>query len=473
MSGDVLVIGAGVGGLVAATYLAKSGAKVTVLEAGAEPGGVCADTVRVGPFAVAAGPMHLTALDPQVIKDLQLTERGLRFAVRDLALIGWREGGELELSRNRRKTERSLAAHSQKDAARYAVFRRELFSFARAMRRVWWENGAAADGKTLAMAQYLQVTSAAALLEARFESEALRAAFAFDALQVSPAAAGSALVLAWAMAQEMCGLQAAAALPAGGPASLVEALVAAAAAAGVVIRCGAKVARLELDGEAVRGAVLDNGETIPALTILSGLTRRRTLVELLPPGAAGFSAACRLSNPVPAGEARIVLALASRPAALARDGRYVVAERLETAVLAYAEAAAGLMPADPALEAVVVDSGSPPQVLLSVTVRPLPVTPVEGWAALSARLIPSVVHTLERHIPGLAAAVTGIGFVPPEPADPLSPADLLAPWPQRLTTPVRGLYLCGAAGEPVPAICGRAGRLAAGLVLAQDKEARP
>ena len=46
---DVLIIGAGHNGLVAATYLAKAGKKVLVLEANAEIGGATA-SVRVFPM---------------------------------------------------------------------------------------------------------------------------------------------------------------------------------------------------------------------------------------------------------------------------------------------------------------------------------------------------------------------------------------------------------------------------------------
>jgi phytoene dehydrogenase-like protein len=124
-----------------------------------------------------------------------------------------------------------------------------------------------------------------------------------------------------------------------------NALVFAAQTAGVDIRLQAEVARLDLDGEAVRGAVLTSGESVAGRTVLSSLTRKKTLLELLAPGAVGFAAAQRL-HPAEVGEAKLVLALKACPAAFARPARYLIAERLEAAALAYAEARTGKLPSD-------------------------------------------------------------------------------------------------------------------------------
>ena len=46
---------------------------------------------------------------------------------------------------------------------------------------------------------------------------------------------------------------------------------------------------------------------------------------------------------------------------------------------------------------------------------------------------------------------------------------MLSDWRTRLRTPVAGLMLCGAAAEPMPAISGRAGRIAAQRILREAK----
>ena len=61
-SEHVLVIGAGVGGLVAAVALAARGLRVTLLERAAAPGGKMRQ-VRVGSAALDAGPTVFTMQD--------------------------------------------------------------------------------------------------------------------------------------------------------------------------------------------------------------------------------------------------------------------------------------------------------------------------------------------------------------------------------------------------------------------------
>ena len=311
------------------------------------------------------------------------------------------------------------------------------------------------------------------MIESTFESDLARAAFAFDALAANPAAPGSALVLAWQAAQEMCGLQGAFATPAGGPAALVDALTAAAAAAGVELRLNAEVARFDLDGDAVCGAVLTSGETIAGRTILSSLTRKKTLLEFLPPGIAGFATARRIEQPAEVGEAKLVLALNVCPSTFAPPARYLIGDKLDNASLAYSEARAGKIPSDLFLETIVLEPDVAPDVLLSVRIRPVPVAPAEGWKVATARVVQTAMRLLEQHAPKLAGAVQGLGFVPPETRDALCLADMASPWAARILTPVKGLYLCGAAAEPVPCVSGRVGRIAAAMAARHLKEAAP
>ncbi|GAA0527324.1 phytoene dehydrogenase-like protein [Rhizomicrobium palustre] len=460
---DVLVIGASVPGLIAATYLARAGYGVTVLESDLHLGGDCANRVPVGDLAVPPGPHLFLALDPKILKELRL---GLEYLYRDLPLIALRgEGPALTLPRDVHEARRNLTPLSERDAERFSVYRREHHAFARAMRGLWWEEGAISE-ETRSRLRQMQVTAATTWLDGAFETDALRASYSFDALSggISPSAAGSALLFSWRAAQEMCGLQSAVAMLAGGPQMLVDHCVDVATKAGVRFRTLAPVARLLTDGERVHGVQLESGEMLAAEAVLSSLTRRKTLLDFLPPGSCGFALARQLARPQAVGQAKVLLGLNALPPIFEQPGRYVLAERLETASLAYAEARSGQIPSDLALEIVAMPTGTSPPYILSVLVRPVPMEPPGGWKDNATRLVQAVLRILEHHVPKFVSAVGGLAFVPPKARDPFDVRAMTSPWRARITTPLKGLYLCGEAAEPVPCLSGRSARIAASIV---------
>ena len=473
---DAVVIGAGVSGLVAATYMAQAHARVLVLESEPWVGGSAANTQPLAEIAVPAGAHTLCALDPQVVKDLKLARRGLKFAARDLTHIALTaEGRALPLTRNAHAAARTIAPISANDALEFGKFRRTHFAFARALRAIWWDTGELHKPKQREELRRLTVTGAAAFLDATFETDTLKAAYEFDALEggLSPCDAGSSLLLAWRAAQEMCGLQAAVAVPRGGPAALAVSVAAAAEAAGVEIRTGAAVTRVLLSGGLASGVAVGD-ETIPARVVLSSLSRHQTLLALAPAGAVGFAMSRRLlDRPALVGEAKLVLGLNKIPefAAETPSARFVVADNLASCIAAHAEARAGRLPSDLALDAVVPTAFDPSLTstfhVLSVCMRPLPVSPLEGWDALGPRLAESVVSRLERYAPGLRDSIVAHVFIPPSlGCDRLEVSHIISEWRTRIATPIGGLFLCGVAAEPVPALSGRAARIAASIAAA-------
>ena len=459
---DAAVIGGGISGLGAAALLGKSGLRTVLLEQAASH---------------TASGAALRALDPRLVKELKLAKYGLKFALRDLTLTLLRAGGQpIALTRDRHANARSLAALSPADAAAFTEFQRERLALARALRLSWWEGRPASE--TIAslkapqrdLVDRLSVTSASCWLASRFESDALKAALAFEAASCgfAPSEPGSALALLWSAAQEMCGLQGAVAIPRGGEGAVVQALAEAATAAGAEIRLGATVSRLRVDGLGILGLELAAGGELDVPLVLSTLSRARTLEGLAPIASLGLGAPRHASRPRPVvGAATLVFGLNRMPdlGGPLSQRRVVVAEKLEIYEAAFAAARLGRRPAEPVLELILPPAeGTAAQLAsrLQLFVRAWPLPAEFDRAALSA----TVTAMLERHIPGFAAASCDVLAL--EPQAP-SVERLLAGAAERIETQVRGLYLCGGEAEPADATSGRAARLAARAAFASHR----
>lgn len=410
---DAIVIGGGIGGLVASAYLRQTGANVVLLEADETLGGACRRALA------------LYALDPRVVKELALTRRGLKFTQRDLPLVALRQDGRhLVLARDPHEASRAVTAHSPADAAAYKQYHSEVFALARALRPWWWDGTAVPER----IPARFKAMSAQAYLADHFETEALKSALAFDVTE--PLAPGSALALVWRAAQEMCGLQGAVAMPDGGGTALADTLIAEVHEMGVEFRTKARVNALVLDGGAVAGATLDSGETIFAPAVLSSLSRRATLLDLAPAASAGFAETRRLTRTAPVDhETFVTLTLNAAPmlggTSLPQAARFVIAE------------------GEPVLEAIAA-AGSPGQHTLWVRAK--------GRPTLDA-----VIAQLERFAPLLRGRIVGSDILTRD----LPRSRLVEPAQARIATPIEGLFLCGGDAEPVEALSGRAGRLAA------------
>ena len=260
-----LVIGAGVGGLSAAAFLARGGRHTLLLEAGKAP---------------REPDEALIALDPRMVAELRLPALGLTFAARDLPLA---VAGDMPLllGRDLYAASSALAKFSDADALAWPTYRRRLTAEARRLRRWWWTapDRGAPDAAWSAGARRgfhrLCFSGADAYLGARFETPSLLAALLWDAGAggFSVSEPGSALALVWRAAQEMAGLQEAAAIA--HPGTLVASLMRALGMA--QLRTDARVTRILTKAGGVTGVVLADGSEIEADHIVSTLSRAQTL----------------------------------------------------------------------------------------------------------------------------------------------------------------------------------------------------
>ncbi|HEX4534203.1 MAG TPA: NAD(P)/FAD-dependent oxidoreductase, partial [Rhizomicrobium sp.] len=385
-----------------------------------------------------------------------------------------------------RAAARSIAPYSQADAKAYPEYRQQLFSLARRMRTIWWNDGKlnlrANDSRVV---EKLRQWSVFAWLDSWFETNALKAALAFDAMAGSPLEPGSALALLWRASQEMCGLQGAVALPRGGPGALVQTIAAAAQNAGVEIRTGVPVTRIHIQGDIVCGVELARGDMISAPIVISSLPARRTILELADGENLDIAARRRFDRRFDeTAAAKVLFAVNGLPPRLATlaSGRIVVAEGMEGLVVAHDQARAGDLPDDLAMELIIPTFADPTlappgQHIVSVLVRPVPPA-AAGWSELKGSLVERTVLAIERVAPGFAKYISAFKLVTPEDMEAVYGAGayaavssdrMLLPWKARVGTGTKGLYLCGASVEPMDAVSGRAGRIAASMILMNRK----
>src|SRR5262245_56268120 len=117
---DAIVIGAGHNGLVAASYLARRGLSVAVVERSNRIGAACVTNEILEGFKVSGGAQVLGMLRSEIIRDLELERHGLAYWLRDPEVfIPFPDGRHLFLYADAGRTMASIAALSERDAEAY------------------------------------------------------------------------------------------------------------------------------------------------------------------------------------------------------------------------------------------------------------------------------------------------------------------------------------------------------------------
>jgi phytoene dehydrogenase-like protein len=304
---DIIILGAGHNGLVAAFYLAKAGFKPLVLDRRDVVGGAAATGefhpgFKCSTLAHACGP-----LDASVVRDMQLERHGLTMLespVRVFAPLP--DGRSLTLFRDVGESANQIAKFSKADAVKYGELSDTLAKMSPLLQQLlamtppeiakpgvsdlWNMLGAGRQLRGLGKKDMMRLirwgpTAVADLASEFFETEVLRAAFAARGIfgaALGPWSAGSTTLLLLRAAGDPHPVGTSA-FPRGGMGALAQALADAARQAGADIRTGADVAQIAIKDGAVTGVVLESGEEISASTVVSGADPRRTFLKLIDP----------------------------------------------------------------------------------------------------------------------------------------------------------------------------------------------
>lgn len=288
---DVIIIGAGHNGLVAATYLARAGLSVLVLERRAGFGGATLNEELWPGYTFSTGAHLLHAIPAVLARDLRLAERGLELVPRDEAFYLHADGtyhANIAVDRPNNRVARSkLTAAELAGLERYSRFKADLLGLV----RPWLlkapptlaELQARAAGTPAAEALRLATTMKLWEVQDYFlPTERLREAFATEASAVIENPLAFALAYgAIDLPDPATGERPPFGFVRGGMGRLADCLVAAAREAGAVLRDRSPVARILVDAGRVTGVRLADGTELAGGVVLSCADPKVTFLRLL------------------------------------------------------------------------------------------------------------------------------------------------------------------------------------------------
>ena len=200
---DAVIIGGGHNGLVCAFYLARAGLSVRILERRDVIGGAAVTEEFHPGYRNSVASYTVSLLSPRVIADMRLVDHGYRVIERPISnFLPQPDGGYLKLGGGLERTQREFRRFSAHDAGILQAYYAALEAVADVLRELALKAppnlgdgltailDAARQGRRvagLALATQrdmldLFAKSARTFLDGWFESEAVKAAFGFDAV---------------------------------------------------------------------------------------------------------------------------------------------------------------------------------------------------------------------------------------------------------------------------------------------------
>jgi phytoene dehydrogenase-like protein len=374
-SRDVVVIGGGHNGLVAAAYLARAGLGTLVCERRDVLGGAAVSEHPFGPaYTVTSLSYVVSLLPPDLVRDLSLASHGYHVYPQGPYFAPRADGRYLALPHDPELRSAQIAKFSQRDAAAYPSYQAHLARLGtilgpllhqipprlgsrrpadlvrqglllRHLRRI--------DERAAVDVTRLLTGSIADLVERYFDADAMRGLMSVSGVigtWAGPRSAGTAYVMLHHHVGEAGGQAGAWGFPRGGMGGVTAALAAAARSAGAELRAGAEVARIRTRDGRVTGVTLATGEDVDAATVITTAHPQISFLRLVDPAdlPADFVADIR-GWQSRSGTVKINLALDRLPVFASHPefdpqvhgGTIVLAESLDDIETAFQDAVAG------------------------------------------------------------------------------------------------------------------------------------
>ena len=518
---DIIIIGGGHNGLVAAAYLAKAGKDVLVLEQRDMLGGAAASEEIHPGFHISSGAHDAGLFLPEILEELDLKSHGLEIIHSPVAVFAPQpDGNGLTLWRDLEKNRDEIARFSEADAEKFLEFAGLVENLSEVLKSTlttippdlnkkglkellpWLKSGLKLKrlGKR-DMMEFLRVLpmSISEFLDDWFDSDLLKGVLSTAGVagtRLGPMGAGTTYNYLYQHAGRSNGGFRSSRFIRGGLGKLSDALAAFIRKSGGEVRCGAKVREITLSDDRASGIILEDGSIMAAKIILSNADPRRTFFDLLKPWQSGPEFVNKVRNIRFKGStAKMNLALGGLPhfAGSPDDGslltgHIMICPSMEYLERAYDETKYGRFSKQPALDIVIpslLDPALAPegQHVMSITMQYAPYElRGENWDEQRETLGETILNTLSTCAPHIREHILYQEVITPLDWErdygltegsiyhgQMALDQLLFMRPVsgygKYRSPITNLYLCGAGTHPGGGVTGAPGYNAAKVVL--------
>jgi len=517
---DVVIVGGGHNGLVCATYLAKAGKNVLIVEANESLGGAASTNEFSKGFSVSGCAQWLMQLSPEIRRDLQLDKFGLTLAAENLSTIALNEDGDNLTIKGDVAEGCSLSAE---DKVQYKKFHKQMLKFSSVLAGAFKRRPPklvdsnmtdrftllklGIDLKLLGKDDMRDLMRIALInmydvMEENFDNDQLKAALAFDGVlgsHMGPRSPNTVFGFLYRRVGEAFGYQGPA-LVQGGMGAVGEALANSAKAAGVSIRTKARVARIIVDAYQTKGVELVDGDIISSNIVVSNADPKTTFKRLVGYPNIETGMARNVHNIRMKGTAaKLHLALKALPKFKGVSdedlgNRLIIAPTMDYIERAFNHAKYGEYSSKPAMDisiATVHDKSLAPagQHVLSAIVQFAPYDLKNGWDEQSKNTFKQlVIDRLADFSPDIKELIIDSELLTPIDLEndfnlggghwhhgelSLDQIMMMRPFPgaTQYGNAINGLYLCGAGSHPGGGVMGIAGKNAADEIIKRGNNA--